>query len=120
MGVASNETIELVIKKNKQEIEEIKKNMESLLMTNPNNCITIIFKLMKGKNIPILCFKDTKLFHVFLLLIDKAKDSNYSNLDKLKFYYNSVDITKNFCKENNKDVSFLNLSGYNPIIYINV
>ena len=120
MGVASNETIELVLRKNKQEIEEIKKYMESLRKTNPKNCITIVFKLMNGKTFNIPCFKNTKLFHVFLLLIDRAKDSNYSNLDKLKMYYNSVNITNHFNKENYKDVSFLNLVGSNPIIYINV
>ena len=120
MGVASNETIEFIIKKNKQEIEEVKKIIESKEKTEPNNCITIIFKLMNGKSICVQCFKNTKLFHVFLLLIDKAKDSNYTNLDKLKIYYNSVDITTHFSKESNKDISFLNLSSFNPIIYINV
>ena len=120
MGVASRDTIELVVRNNKEEIEEVKKNIKNLREKSPSDCFSIIFKLMNGKNITITCFQNTKLFDVFLLLIDKARDSNYTNLDKLKMYYNSVDITNYFTKESDKDVSFLKLNSFNPIININI
>ena len=119
MGVASSDTVELVVRNNQEKIEEIKKDIKSQRETNPSNCFSIIFKLMNGKSYIIPCFQNTMLHHIFLLLIDKAKDSNYSNLDKLKMYYNSVDITRFFSEDGNKDVSFLKLNSFNPIIHIN-
>ena len=119
MGCASSDMVQLILKNHKDEIEAAKKNIKELREKNPSDCISIIFKLMNGKTFLIPCFKNTKLFDVFLLLVDKAKDTYYSNLDKLKMYYNAVDITQNFNKDNNKDVSSLNLNCDNPIIYIN-
>ena len=119
MGVASSDTVELVVRNNKEKIEEVKRDIENQKENNPSNCFSIVFKLMNGKNYIIPCFQNTMLYHVFLLLIDKAKDSNYSNLDKLKIYYNSVDITRFFAENSNKDVAFLKLNSFYPIININ-
>ena len=118
MGCASVESVENILKIYHNDLEKVKEEINESREKNPNNCIGIIFKLMNGKSFSILCLKNTKLFNLFLLLVEKAKDSNYSNLGKLKIYYNSVDITKRFSKDNDKDVSSLNLSVC-PIIFIN-
>ena len=119
MGISSSDSVELVVRNNKEKIEEVKKDIKSQRENNPNNCFSIIFKLMNGKSFIVPCFQNTMLYHIFLLLIDKAKDTNYSNLDKLKMYYNSIDITKFFTEDSKKDVAFLKLNSFNPIIYIN-
>ena len=120
MGCASSDSVELILRNNKEKIEAAKDKIKNLKEKYPSNCFTIIFKLMDGKSFCVPCFNETKLYDIFLMLIDKAKDSYYSNLDKLKMYYNSVDITNNFHLESDKDVSSLNLNSFNPIIYINV
>ena len=116
MGCASNDTIEIILKNKRNEIEKIKKEIKERVEEGPRS---IVFRLMNGKKYSILCFNDTKLYDVFLLLIDKAKDSNYAKLSKLKFYYNSVNITNHFLEENKEEVSILNLSNTFPIIDIN-
>ena len=118
MGCANSETVDNIIQIYHNILEKTKEEINESREKNPNNCVSIIFKLMNGKSFSILCLKDTKLFNVFLLLVEKAKDSNYSSLGKLKIYYNSVDITKNFNKDSDKDVSSLNLSVC-PILFIN-
>ena len=120
MGCASNDSIEIIIRNNKEKIEAAKNEINNLREKHPNDCFSIIFKLMDGKCFCIPCFNQTKLYDIFLMLIDKAKDSYYSKLDKLKMYYNSVDITNNFHLENGKTVSSLKLNSFNPIIHINV
>ena len=120
MGCTSSDTVQSIIRRHKDKIEEAKKNIKELLENGKENCISIIFKLMNGKTYSIICFNSTPLFHVFLLLVDKAKDSYYSKLDKLKIYYNTVDISQYFTQDNGKDVSSLNFAISNPIIYINV
>ena len=118
MGCANSETVDNIIQIYHNILEKTKEEINESREKNPNNCVSIIFKLMNGKSFSILCLKNTKLFNVFLLLVEKAKDSNYSSLGKLKIYYNSVDITKNFNKGSDKDVSSLNLSVC-PILFIN-
>ena len=120
MGCASSDVIGMILTKHKSEIESAKREIDILKGQNPSSCISMIFKLMNGKTLIVPCFKSTPLFHVFLLLIDKARDTEYSNIDKLKMYYNSVNITSNFNENNNKTVSYLNFSTDTPIIYINV
>ena len=120
MGVASSDTIELIRKRNLEQIEEIKKNINESIQKNPDDCITIIFNLMNGRKISVPCFQNNKLYDIFLLLVDKAKDSYYANLDKLKLYYNSIDITDKFIKEKNNEVSCLNVLTYTPMIHVNI
>ena len=119
MGCASSDLIEMIIKKHKEEIESAKKEIEKQKIKTPTKCINIIFKLMNGKTVMIPCFKNTSLFHVFLMLIDKAHDTEYSNIEKLNIYYNSVNITKNFNENSNKNVSNLNFTNDTPIVLIN-
>ena len=118
MGCSNSESVDNILKIYHNDLDKVKEEIDESREKNPNNCIAIIFKLMNGKSFSILCLKNTKLFNVFLLLVEKAKDSNYSSLAKLKIYYNSVDITKNFKKDSDKDVSSLNLSVC-PILFIN-
>ena len=119
MGVTSSDSIQYILKKHKNEINNIKNEIKASMQNNQNDCINIVFMLMNGKNYSVPCFPNNKLFDIFLLLVDKAKDSNFSNLDKLKMYYNSVDITQNFNKENNKIITDLNFCNDNPIINVN-
>ena len=119
MGCANSDIIEMIIKKHKEEIESAKKEIEKQKIETPTKCISIIFKLMNGKTVMIPCFKNTPLFHVFLMLIDKAHDTEYSNIEKLNIYYNSVNITKNFNENSNKNVSHLNFTNDTPIVLIN-
>ena len=119
MGCTSSNIVEIILKNHKEEIESAKKEIQEQKEKNTEICFSIIFKLMKGKSYTIQCFNNTKLFKLFLLLVDKAKDSDYSNLDKLKIYYNSKDITQYFNKDSNKDVSFLDFTNYYPVININ-
>ena len=119
MGVASSDMIEMIIKRYKNEIESAKNEIKKLKGKNTNKCYNLIFRLMNGKTWIINCFENTPLFHVFLLLIDKAKDNEYSNIDKLKIYYNSVNITENFKENSNKTVLDLQFSIDNPVIFIN-
>ena len=119
MGCASSNVIDMIIEKYKDKIEQAKKDIENQKIKNASRCISIVFKLMNGKTIIIPCFKNTPLFHVFLLLIDKAHDTEYSNIDQLKIYYNSVDITKNFNENSNKDISHLGFTNDTPLVYIN-
>ena len=119
MGCSSNDTAQLIIRQYKDEIEAIKNDIKESMQKKQGECYSIIFKLMNGKSFSILCLKNTKLFNVFLLLVEKAKDSNYSSLGKLKIYYNAIDITHFFTKDSNKDVSSLNFTTYNPVVHIN-
>ena len=119
MGCGSNDTAQLIIRQYKDEIEAIKNNIKESLQKNQGECYSIIFKLMNGKTYPVVCLGDTPLFDVFLLLVDKARDAYYSNLNKLKIYYNAIDITDFFTKDNNKDVSSLNFTSYSPVVHIN-
>ena len=118
MGCTNSDSVENILNIYQNNLDKTKEEINESREKNPNNCTSIIFKLMNGKSFSILCLKNTKLFNVFLLLVEKAKDSNYSSLGKLKIYYNSVDITKNFSKNSDKDVSSLNLS-ICPILFIN-
>ena len=119
MGCASSDLVEMIIKKHKTEIELAKKEIENQIKETPNKIISIVFKLMNGKTVMIPCFKKTSLFHVFLMLVDKAHDTDYSNIEKLNIYYNSVNITKNFNENSNKFVSDLNFTNDTPLVYIN-
>ena len=119
MGCASSDLIEMIIKKHKTEIESAKIEVERQKKETPNKCITIVFKLMNGKTVMIPCFKNTHLFKVFLMLIDKTRDTEYSNIEKLNIYYNSVNITKKFNENSNKNVSDLNFTNDTPLVYIN-
>ena len=119
MGCASSNVIDMIIEKYKDKIEQAKKDIENQKIKNASRCISIVFKLMNGKTIIIPCFKNTPLFHVFLLLINKAHDTEYSNIDQLKIYYNSVDITKNFNENSNKDISNLGFTNDTPLVYLN-
>ena len=119
MGCASSDTIDMILKNYKNEIESAKKEIEDLKLKNGNNCLSIVFKLMNGKSVVVPCFKSTSLFNVFLMLIDKAHDNEYSNINKLKMYYNSVNITQNFNQNSNKTVEDLKFTNMIPIIHIN-
>ena len=119
MGYASHDTAKLIIREYKDDIEAIKNNINESLQNNQSGCISIVFKLMNGKTVPIICFNNTPLFHVFLLLVDKTQDVYYSKLDQLKMYYNAIDITHCFNKDSNRDVSSLNFTSCNPVIHIN-
>ena len=120
MGSAGSTLVDLIIKQNKNKIEAAKNEIKNLMSKSPTSVISIVFKLMNGKSIIVPCFKSTNLFDVFLLLIEKAKDTEYSNIDKLKLYYNSVDISRHFCENTKEDVSCLKFTNDTPIIYINV
>ena len=65
------------------------------------------------------CMKKLGIFKVFLMLIDKTRDTEYSNIEKLNIYYNSVNITKKFNENSNKNVSDLNFTNDTPLVYIN-
>ena len=119
MGCASSNVIDMIIEKYKDKIEQAKKDIENQKIKNASRCISIVFKLMNGKTVMIPCFKNTHLFKVFLMLIDKIHDTEYSNIEKLNIYYNSVNITKNFNENSNKNVSDLNFTNDTPLVYIN-
>ena len=119
MGCASSDMVDMILQTYKNEINSAKTEIENLKQKNPNDCLSILFKLMNGKSIVITCSKNTPLFSVFLLLIDKAHDNEYSNINKLKMYYNSINITHNFNQNSNKIISDLNFTTAVPVIHIN-
>ena len=63
---------------------------------NNQNVITIIFNIDNIKKYPIVCLPGNRLGNVFLLVLNQINNPNYSNIYKLKFYYEAHNITQHF------------------------
>ena len=80
---------------------------------NSKDIITIIFKLEDGQKYPITTYNYCKLRDVFNLALIQNRNNEYSNIYRLKFYYNAIDLTEHFI--NNDNVEILNLAKTNVI-----
>ena len=83
---------------------------------NNQNIITLIFNVNNFQKFPIVTLPNYRLGNIFLLLSNQYGNSLPSDINKLKFEYNTIDVTKNFA--NNDLVSSLNLKSYTPIINV--
>ena len=68
---------------------------------------TIIFQIENGKRYPIGTFDNCQLKDVFNLVLVQINNEEFSDENKLKFVYNTHDVTKHFL--NNDKVRILNL-----------
>ena len=68
---------------------------------------TIIFQIENGKRYPIGTFDNCQLKDVFNLVLVQINNGEFSDENKLKFVYNTHDVTKHFL--NNDKVRILNL-----------
>ena len=77
---------------------------------------TIIFSFENKFKYPIAITPKSRLMEVFYLVLVQIADCNFSDISKLIFHYNGVDISSKFL--NNDMVSCLNLSFPSPIIEV--
>ena len=77
---------------------------------------TIIFSFENKVKYPIAITPKSRLMEVFYLVLVQIADCNFSDISKLIFHYNGVDISSKFL--NNDMVSCLNLSFPSPIIEV--
>jgi hypothetical protein len=77
---------------------------------------TIIFSFENKVKHPIAITPKSRLMEVFYLVLVQIADCNFSDISKLIFHYNGVDISSKFL--NNDEVSCLNLSFPSPIIEV--
>ena len=79
-----------------------------------NNLITIMFNIDNKYKYPIVTLPEYKLRNIYLLLLNQIGNKKYSSINKLQFYYMTINITNHFL--NNDDVKSLNLNGNTPVI----
>ena len=73
------------------------------------NSMTIIFNVNNTMKCPISVFPDHKLGNVFVLALYQNGYSDFVNIKKFSFRYNTFDISNFFYQ--NKEVRNLNLGG---------
>jgi hypothetical protein len=95
--------------------KNINKNC-NYLNNNQDRVSTIIFSFENKVKYPIVIFPKSRLMEVYYLASIQINNRDYSDIYKLKFLYNGVDITSQFL--NNDEVSCLNLSFPSPIIEV--
>ena len=83
---------------------------------NNNEIITIIFKLEDGQKYTITTYNNCKLRDVFNLALIQNGNNEYSNINKLKFYYNAIDLTEHFLNNDNVEILKLPRTGFIDII----
>ena len=95
--------------------KNINKNC-NYLNNNQDRVSTIIFSFENKVKYPIVIFPKSRLMEVYYLASIQINNRDYSDIYKLKFLYNGVDITSQFL--NNDEVTCLNLSFPSPIIEV--
>ena len=83
---------------------------------NNQNIITIIFNVENIQKYPIVTLPNYRLGNIFLLLLNQFGNTLPSDINKLRFEYNCIDVTNHFA--NNDEVRSLNLNSYAPIINV--
>ena len=99
-------------------------NMNSNIIERNNNfrsnhqdrISTIIFSFENKVKCPIVIFPKSRLTEAYYLASVQIGDSSFSDIYKLIFHFNGVDITSRFL--NNDEISCLNLSFPSPIIEV--
>ena len=102
----------------------IQKQMNNLNNNNFNNnfnqnnifIYNLIFNVDNIKKYPVSCFPKSKLGNIFLMLSNQIGNIQYSDMYKLKFFYNTVNITEHFWK--NEEIEVLNFTTSNPVINV--
>ena len=81
---------------------------------NNRNIFTLVFNIDNKYKYPVAALPEHKLGNIYYLLLNQIGNPNFSNINKLQFFYMSKNVTKHFL--NNDDVNSLNLVGTTPII----
>ena len=116
-GIINNNFSNNIIHQNNNINGGINNNINNNIFNNKNNnrnVFTLIFNIDNKYKYPIAALPEHKLGNIYYLLLNQIGNPNFSNINKLQFFYMTKNVTKHFL--NNDDVNSLNLTSTSPII----